>query len=40
MMVRKKWLGMIVVLAALGVPAIARGAQAGPISVYLGGMVG
>jgi hypothetical protein len=40
MMVRKKWLGMIVILAALGATSIATYAQAGPISFHVGGVLG
>lgn len=39
-MVRKKLLGMIVVLTALCATAIATGAQAGPVSFYVGGVLG
>ena len=39
-MVRKKCVGMIVVGAVLAAATIATGAQAGPISFYVGGVVG
>lgn len=39
-MVRKKWLGTIVILAVLSATMIATGAQAGPISFFVGGVVG